>query len=72
VADAFDAMTSVRGYRMAMSQRAAIDVLRDDESPLYDGEVLDALEEALSQVGETYGPPHLVPTTPQAESLPRG
>lgn len=59
VADAFDAMTSVRGYRMAMSQRAALDALRTDDSPLYDDEVLEALERALGEVGETYGPPHL-------------
>ncbi|MDX1449397.1 MAG: HD domain-containing protein [Acidimicrobiia bacterium] len=59
VADAFDAMTSVRGYRMAMSQRAALDALRADDTPLYDTEVLEALEQALGEVGETYGPPHL-------------
>jgi HD-GYP domain-containing protein (c-di-GMP phosphodiesterase class II) len=59
-ADAFDAMTSTRGYRMAMSQKAALQALRDDPSPLYDPEVIDALSAALGDVGETYGPPHLV------------
>ncbi|MFP5333015.1 MAG: HD-GYP domain-containing protein [Acidimicrobiia bacterium] len=73
VADAFDAMTSVRGYRMAMSQRAALDALRSDGSPLYDIEVLDALEQALEQVGETYGPPHLsVPSTSAVEVSQNG
>lgn len=73
VADAFDAMTSVRGYRMAMSQRAALDALRSDDSPLYDVEVLEALEAALEQVGETYGPPHLVvPKDTPVESVHHG
>lgn len=73
VADAFDAMTSVRGYRMAMSQRAALDALRSDGSPLYDIEVLEALERALEEVGETYGPPHLsVPSTSQVEVSQNG
>jgi len=58
-ADAFDAMTSTRGYRMAMSQKAALQALREDPSPLYDSEVIDALGAALGDVGETYGPPHL-------------
>lgn len=58
-ADAFDAMTSTRGYRMAMSQKAALHALREDPSPLYDAEVIDALGAALGDVGETYGPPHL-------------
>ncbi|HSJ29518.1 MAG TPA: HD domain-containing phosphohydrolase [Acidimicrobiia bacterium] len=70
VADAFDAMTSVRGYRMAMSQRAALDALREDGAPLYDGEVLSALEVALEKVGETYGPPHLA--TPVADAVSHG
>jgi hypothetical protein len=34
--------------------------LREDPSPLYDSEVIDALGAALGDVGETYGPPHLV------------
>ena len=62
IADAFDAMTSVRGYRMAMSQRAAIESLKADETPLYDSDVVEALERGLGVVGETYGPPHLVPS----------
>jgi hypothetical protein len=72
VADAFDAMTSVRGYRMAMSQRAAIDALREDDAPLYDNEVLAALEAALEKVGETYGPPHLVTPVPQSDAVNHG
>ncbi|HVR32393.1 MAG TPA: HD domain-containing phosphohydrolase [Acidimicrobiia bacterium] len=72
VSDAFDAMTSVRGYRMAMSQRAALEALRTDGSALYDPEVLDALEVALGQVGETYGPPHLATPTSEVEEVRHG
>lgn len=72
VADAFDAMTSVRGYRMAMSQRAALEALRADESALYDADVLDALEAGLGQVGETYGPPHLRTAAHDAEVISHG
>lgn len=72
VSDAFDAMTSVRGYRMAMSQRAALDALREDSAPLYDDEVLAALEAALGKVGETYGPPHLASSAIQEDVVSRG
>jgi hypothetical protein len=72
VADAFDAMTSTRGYRMAMSQRAALQALREDPSPLYDPEVIDALGVALGDVGETYGPPHLSASEQVPEELKSG
>jgi|FLYL01.1.fsa_nt_gi hypothetical protein len=57
VADAFDAMTSNRSYRMASSQSRAFAALRRDPSPLFDPLVIDALEQALAEVGQTYGPP---------------
>ncbi|GIU91781.1 MAG: metal-dependent phosphohydrolase [Acidimicrobiia bacterium] len=57
VADAFDAMTSNRSYRMASSQSRAFAALRRDTSPLFDPLVIDALEQALAEVGQTYGPP---------------
>lgn len=60
VADSFDAMTSVRSYRMATSQQAAIAILRDDDNLLYDNAVLDALERGLIDAGERYGPPDLM------------
>lgn len=59
VADAFDAMTSTRSHRMAMSQRMAlarIDSLRD---PLFLPEVVVALHTALGKLPGTYGPPEL-------------
>lgn len=60
VADAFDAMTSTRGYRMAFSQARAFASLREDDAPLYDNDVIDALERGLSLVGRSYGPPEIV------------
>lgn len=72
VADAFDAMTSTRGYRMAMSQKAALKALREDPSPMYDTEVVDALATALGDVGETYGPPHLSVSDVVPEEVPSG
>ncbi len=59
VADAFDAMTSTRGYRMSLSQQAVFDALRRDENPLFDRDVIDALHQALATAGEWYGPPNL-------------
>ncbi len=60
VADAFDAMTSVRGYRMAFTQSKAFATLRDDETALYDNDVIDALERGLERIGRSYGPPDIV------------
>ena len=54
-ADAFDAMTSTRSYRMAMSQTDALVELRKDTSGRYEPDVVDALEAALERTGEVYG-----------------
>lgn len=59
VADAFDAMTSTRGYRMAFTQSRALSTLRDDETLLYDNDVIDALERGLGRAGQSYGPPDI-------------
>ncbi len=59
VADAFDAMTSTRGYRMAFSQPKAFSTLREDETPLYDNDVIEALEKGLRLTGRSYGPPEI-------------
>lgn len=56
VADAFDAMTSTRGYRMALSQAETLESLRDHDNPLFDNDVIDALEKGLAGIGQTYGP----------------
>lgn len=54
-ADAFDALTSTRRYRMAMPQSDAFDELRRDESGRFFPEVIDALESGLKRTGEVYG-----------------
>ena len=59
VADAFDAMTSTRGYRMASSHIRALDTLDKDADPLFDSDVVRALQDGLEEVGETYGPPEI-------------
>jgi hypothetical protein len=55
VADAFDAMTSTRSYRMAMSQHEAMTEMRDDGSGRFKPDVIDALASALERTGEVYG-----------------
>ncbi|MGH8926057.1 MAG: HD-GYP domain-containing protein [Acidimicrobiia bacterium] len=59
VADAFDAMTSTRSYRMALTQAFALDELRRNAGGQFDPLVIDALEQALRNVGETYGSSNL-------------
>lgn len=56
VADAFDAMTSTRSYRAAVTQATAFDqlLLRAD---VYGGEVVSALIAAIEAEGEVYGSP---------------
>jgi HD-GYP domain-containing protein (c-di-GMP phosphodiesterase class II) len=55
VADAFDAMTSTRSYRMALSQRFAFEELRRHSGTQFHPDVIDALERGLARVGEVYG-----------------
>jgi HD-GYP domain-containing protein (c-di-GMP phosphodiesterase class II) len=55
VADAFDAMTSTRSYRMALTQDFALDELRRNAGSQFHPDVIDALERALAKVGEKYG-----------------
>jgi hypothetical protein len=59
VADAFDAMTSTRGYRMAFTQSKAFAALREDETPLYDNDIIEALDNGLRSAGRSYGPPDI-------------
>lgn len=56
VADAFDAMTSARSYRTAVTQRDALSELRSIVGT-HAVEVVDALERALYKKGEVYGLP---------------
>lgn len=59
VADAFDAMTSSRTYRMSMPQSSAFDALLENSSPLYDKDVVEALRHAIGQSGRVFGQPTL-------------
>ena len=55
VADAFDAMTSTRSYRMAKPQAVALAELREDDSGRFFPDVVNALENGLARTGEVYG-----------------
>ncbi len=59
VADAFDAMTSARSYRMALSQQFALDELRRHSGAQFHPDVVDAFERALKKTGRTWGAPHV-------------
>jgi hypothetical protein len=55
VADAFDAMTSTRAYRRALTQEVAFSELRDKSGSQFDGECVEALIRAIEQRGECHG-----------------
>jgi len=59
VADAFDAMTSARSYRMALSQQYAIRELRRHSGGQFHPDVVDAFEKALNKTGRNWGAPHV-------------
>ncbi len=73
VADAFEALTSSRSFRMAFSQSAALAMLRKDEMALINDDIIDALEAAVTERGERYGAPDLTREELQdAEAVTRG
>jgi putative nucleotidyltransferase with HDIG domain len=59
VADAFDAMTSARSYRMALSQQYALGELRKHSGAQFHPEVVDMFERALQKSGRGWGAPHV-------------
>lgn len=59
VADAFDAMTSTRSYRVALSQPYAFAELRENSGTQFDPDVVEALVTALRKTGERYGSPSM-------------
>ncbi len=59
VADAFDAMTSARSYRMALSQQYALGELRKHSGAQFHPDVVDSFESALNKTGRTWGAPHV-------------
>lgn len=58
VADAFDAMTSTRSYRRALSQEVAFAELRDKSGRQFDPVCVEALIAALERRDEHYGSGH--------------
>jgi hypothetical protein len=60
VADAFDAMTSTRSYRRALSQETAFAELRDGAGTQFNAECVEALITAIERRGEHYGAGHEV------------
>jgi HD superfamily phosphohydrolase YqeK len=60
VADAFDAMTSTRSYRRALSQATAFDELRRGSGTQFNGDCVEALVAAIERRGESYGDGHEV------------
>jgi hypothetical protein len=60
VADAFDAMTSTRSYRRALSQETAFAELRDNAGTQFNAECVEALITAIERRGEHYGDGHEV------------
>lgn len=58
VADAFDAMTSTRAYRRALTQEVAFAELRDKSGTQFDKGCVDALIRAIERRGERYGAGH--------------
>ena len=57
VADSFDAMTSSRSYRVALTQDYAFAELRGHAGSQFDPEVVEAFIRALERAGERYGSP---------------
>ncbi len=57
VADSFDAMTSTRSYRVALTQDYAFKELRKYGGSQFDPEVVEAFISALTATGEQYGSP---------------
>ncbi|MEX2658061.1 MAG: HD domain-containing phosphohydrolase [Acidimicrobiales bacterium] len=55
VADAFDAMTSTRSYRLALTQEVACAELRDKAGTQFNPECVEALITAIERRGEQYG-----------------
>ena len=55
VADAFDAMTSTRSYRKALSQSVAFEELRKNSGSQFNPICVDALISSIEERGEQYG-----------------
>jgi HD domain len=60
VADAFDAMTSTRSYRRALSQQTAFEELREGAGTQFNARCVEALIAAIERRDEHYGAGHEV------------
>jgi len=60
VADAFDAMTSTRSYRRALSQETAFTELREGSGTQFNAQCVDALITAIERRDEHFGAGHEV------------
>jgi hypothetical protein len=58
VADAFDAMTSTRAYRRALTQTTAFDELRNGSGTQFNEGCVSALISAIERRGDSYGEGH--------------
>src|SRR5262249_57129767 len=58
VADAFDAMTSTRSYRRALTQETAFEELRAGAGTQFNGQCVEALITAIERRDEHYGAGH--------------
>jgi HD-GYP domain-containing protein (c-di-GMP phosphodiesterase class II) len=70
VADAFDAMTSTRAYRRALSQETAFAELRAGAGTQFNERCVDALISAIERRDEHYGAGHEVDTHDWAVAPP--
>lgn len=59
VADAFDAITTTRSYRVALSQQYAFEELRRCAGSQFSPDAVEALIAAIEARGETYGSPDI-------------
>lgn len=57
VADTFDAITSTRSYRVALTQEYAFAELRRCAGTQFDPDIVEALIRILERTGDTYGSP---------------
>jgi len=70
VADAFDAMTSTRSYRRALSQETAFNELRNGAGTQFNATAVDALICGIERRGEVYGDGHEIDTHEWAVAPP--
>jgi diguanylate cyclase (GGDEF)-like protein len=73
VADVYDALTSLRSYRRALSHDEAMEIMRRDVGTAFDPEVFVLFEETVAKVQAQVGAdtPHVVVTPISSAAIPR-